>query len=156
MRRFARVALLFLGCGVCSLLYGVSQLALSLEQEAGGARQRQARESAAPGGGRQAGSADGGEEGAGRYGPGPRVPRIPTKRARGALLAGRGRPRLVGDRTGSGLPRAARRGRAVPLSELGCREGLFGCGAAAGNSVNSCGRLQASVPSLPSHLCARC
>uniref|UniRef100_A0A8V0XBZ4 Glucoside xylosyltransferase 1 n=1 Tax=Gallus gallus TaxID=9031 RepID=A0A8V0XBZ4_CHICK len=66
MRRFARVALLFLGCGVCSLLYGVSQLALSLEQEAGGARQRQARESAAPGGGRQAGSADGGEEGAGR------------------------------------------------------------------------------------------
>lgn len=110
MRRFARVALLFLGCGVCSLLYGVSQLALSLEQEAGGARQRQARESAAPGGGRQAGSADGGEEGAARYGPGPRVPRIPTKRARGALLAGRGRPRLVGDRTGSGLPRAARRG----------------------------------------------
>ncbi|XP_052524944.1 glucoside xylosyltransferase 1 isoform X1 [Tympanuchus pallidicinctus] len=66
MRRFARVALLFLGCGVCSLLYGVSQLALSLEQEAGGAQLRQARDSAAAGGGRQAGNAGRGEEGAGR------------------------------------------------------------------------------------------
>lgn len=128
MRRFARVALLFLGCGVCSLLYGVSQLALSLEQEAGGARQRQARESAAPGGGRQAGSADGGEEGAARYGPGPRVPRIPTKRARGALLAGRGRPRLVGDRTGSGLPRAARRGGLFRAPSSGAARGYSAVG----------------------------
>lgn len=110
MRRFARVALLFLGCCVCSLLYGVSQLALSLEQEAGGARQRQARDSAAPGGGRQAENAGRGEEGAGRYGPGPRVSRVPFKRAWGALLAGRGRPRLVGVRAGSGLTRVARRG----------------------------------------------
>uniref|UniRef100_U3IA11 Glucoside xylosyltransferase 1 n=1 Tax=Anas platyrhynchos platyrhynchos TaxID=8840 RepID=U3IA11_ANAPP len=39
MRRLGRVALLCLGCGVCSLLYGFSQLALSLEQEPGG-RQR--------------------------------------------------------------------------------------------------------------------
>ncbi|KAM6438057.1 glucoside xylosyltransferase 1 isoform 3-T3 [Liasis olivaceus] len=34
MRRLARVALLCLGCGLCSLLYAFSQLALSLEQEA--------------------------------------------------------------------------------------------------------------------------
>ncbi|XP_044278974.1 glucoside xylosyltransferase 1 isoform X3 [Varanus komodoensis] len=34
MRRLVRVALLCLGCGLCSLLYAFSQLALSLEQEA--------------------------------------------------------------------------------------------------------------------------
>uniref|UniRef100_A0A8C5SHT0 Uncharacterized protein n=1 Tax=Laticauda laticaudata TaxID=8630 RepID=A0A8C5SHT0_LATLA len=34
MRRLARVVLLCLGCGLCSLLYTFSQLALSLEQEA--------------------------------------------------------------------------------------------------------------------------
>ncbi|XP_072856572.2 glucoside xylosyltransferase 1 isoform X2 [Pogona vitticeps] len=34
MRRPARVAMLCLGCGLCSLLYALSQLALSLEQEA--------------------------------------------------------------------------------------------------------------------------
>ncbi|XP_058046114.1 glucoside xylosyltransferase 1 isoform X5 [Ahaetulla prasina] len=33
MRRLARVVLLCLGCGLCSLLYAFSQLALSLEQE---------------------------------------------------------------------------------------------------------------------------
>ncbi|XP_015262849.1 PREDICTED: glucoside xylosyltransferase 1 isoform X2 [Gekko japonicus] len=33
MRRLVRVALLCLGCGLCSLLYAFSQLALSLEQE---------------------------------------------------------------------------------------------------------------------------
>ncbi|OXB76722.1 UNVERIFIED_CONTAM: hypothetical protein H355_000270 [Colinus virginianus] len=87
MRRFARVALLCLGCGVCSLLYGVSQLALSLEQEAGGSRQRQARHSAAP-----AGSAARGEEGAGRYGPGPRGARVPTEGTATRGSAGRERP----------------------------------------------------------------
>ncbi|KAM6292521.1 glucoside xylosyltransferase 1 isoform 2-T2 [Porphyrio hochstetteri] len=72
MRRFARVALLCLGCGVCSLLYGFSQLALSLEQEPGGGRERQARDPAAPGawrqsgGGRAAGSVGRGKAGAGR------------------------------------------------------------------------------------------
>ncbi|XP_053111505.1 glucoside xylosyltransferase 1 isoform X4 [Hemicordylus capensis] len=34
MQRLVRVALLCLGCGLCSLLYAFSQLALSLEQEA--------------------------------------------------------------------------------------------------------------------------
>ncbi|XP_034260173.1 glucoside xylosyltransferase 1 isoform X4 [Pantherophis guttatus] len=34
MRRLTRVVLLCLGCGLCSLLYAFSQLALSLEQEA--------------------------------------------------------------------------------------------------------------------------
>lgn len=34
MRRLARIVLLCLGCGLCSLLYAFSQLALSLEQEA--------------------------------------------------------------------------------------------------------------------------
>lgn len=34
MRRLARVVLLCLACGLCSLLYAFSQLALSLEQEA--------------------------------------------------------------------------------------------------------------------------
>ncbi|KAF4802540.1 Glucoside xylosyltransferase 1 [Turdus rufiventris] len=67
MRRFARVALLCLGCAVCSLLYGLSQLALSLEQPGGGGRGRQAREPATPGARRQAGSAGRGEAGSGRY-----------------------------------------------------------------------------------------
>ncbi|XP_064511961.1 glucoside xylosyltransferase 1 isoform X1 [Pseudopipra pipra] len=67
MRRLARVALLCLGCGVCSLLYGLSQLALSLEQEpGGGGRERQARDPAALGVRRQAGSAGRGEAGARR------------------------------------------------------------------------------------------
>lgn len=70
MRRFARVALLCLGCAVCSLLYGLSQLALSLEQPGGGGRDRQAREPATPGARRQAGSAGRGEAGSGRYGAG--------------------------------------------------------------------------------------
>lgn len=56
MRRLGRVALLCLGCGVCSLLYGFSQLALSLEQEPGG-RQRDP-------------AAAGRSGGAGRYGTG--------------------------------------------------------------------------------------
>ncbi|XP_037744046.1 glucoside xylosyltransferase 1 isoform X5 [Chelonia mydas] len=64
MRRYVRVALLCLGCGLCSLLYGSSQLAL--EQEPGGGKP-QARDPAAPvrrqraGGGRAAGSAGRGE-----------------------------------------------------------------------------------------------
>lgn len=70
------MALLCLGCGVCSLLYGFSHLALSLEQEPGGGRERQARDPAAPGAwrhvgdGRRAaeGSTGRGEEEAGRYG----------------------------------------------------------------------------------------
>ncbi|XP_061217158.1 glucoside xylosyltransferase 1 isoform X1 [Neopsephotus bourkii] len=73
MRRFARVALLCLGCGVCSLLYGFSQLALSLEQEPGAGREQQARDPAADGARRQAGagreaaaSAGRGEAGASR------------------------------------------------------------------------------------------
>ncbi|XP_056365532.1 glucoside xylosyltransferase 1 isoform X2 [Oenanthe melanoleuca] len=67
MRRLARVALLCLGCAVCSLLYGLSQLALSLEQEpGGGGRQRQARDPATPGARRQAGSAGRGQAGTGR------------------------------------------------------------------------------------------
>ncbi|XP_053834833.1 glucoside xylosyltransferase 1 isoform X3 [Vidua macroura] len=67
MRRFARVALLCLGCAVCSLLYGLSQLALSLEQEpGGGGRERQARDPATPGARQQAGSAGRGEAGTGR------------------------------------------------------------------------------------------
>ncbi|XP_074757640.1 glucoside xylosyltransferase 1 isoform X2 [Athene noctua] len=74
MRRFARAALLCLGCGVCWLLYGLGQLALSLEQEPGGGRERQAPDPAAPGARRQgvggwaaAGSTGRGEAGAGRY-----------------------------------------------------------------------------------------
>ncbi|KAH0616610.1 hypothetical protein JD844_027858 [Phrynosoma platyrhinos] len=46
MRRLARVALLCLGCGLCSLLYAFSQLALSLEQEV--ARRQHSRDSALP------------------------------------------------------------------------------------------------------------
>lgn len=132
MRRFARVALLFLGCGVCSLLYGVSQLALSLEQEAGGARQRQARDSAAAGGGRQAGNAGRGEEGAGRYGPGPRSFQAGAGRA-----ARRPRAAPTGGSPDRERPaEGCEEGRAVPRSELGCCEGLLGSGAAASDSVN--------------------
>uniref|UniRef100_A0A8C6VG27 Glucoside xylosyltransferase 1 n=1 Tax=Naja naja TaxID=35670 RepID=A0A8C6VG27_NAJNA len=49
MRRLARVVLLCLGCGLCSLLYTFSQLALSLEQEAPWRQPR--RETAAVGSG---------------------------------------------------------------------------------------------------------
>lgn len=96
MRRLARVALLCLGCAVCSLLYGLSQLALSLEQEPGGGRERQAREPATPGAWRQAGSAGRDAAGSGRYaGPGPG--------------AGGGSRRIPAGRAG-------RRGRSAPLS----------------------------------------
>lgn len=65
------MALLCLGCGVCSLLYGFSQLALSLEQEPG--RRRQAPDLAATGDRAVAAGSEGrGQAGAGRYGePGP-------------------------------------------------------------------------------------
>ncbi|XP_048691980.2 glucoside xylosyltransferase 1 isoform X4 [Caretta caretta] len=68
MRRYVRVALLCLGCGLCSLLYGSSQLAL--EQEPGGGKP-QAPDPAAPvrrqraGGGRAAAAAAGGSAGRG-------------------------------------------------------------------------------------------
>ncbi|TRZ26667.1 hypothetical protein HGM15179_000438 [Zosterops borbonicus] len=62
MRRVARVALLCLGCAVCSLLYGLSQLALSLEPEPGGGGQ-----APEPGARRQAGSAARGQAGTRRY-----------------------------------------------------------------------------------------
>ncbi|XP_030308954.1 glucoside xylosyltransferase 1 isoform X1 [Calypte anna] len=67
MRRLARVALLCLGCGLCSLLYGFSQLGRSLEQEpGGGGQQRQAQDPAAPGARAAGGSAGRGAMGAGR------------------------------------------------------------------------------------------
>uniref|UniRef100_A0A8D0H126 Glucoside xylosyltransferase 1 n=1 Tax=Sphenodon punctatus TaxID=8508 RepID=A0A8D0H126_SPHPU len=47
MRRYVRVAALCLGCGLCSLLYGFSQLALSLEQEPGW-RKLQAQDAVVP------------------------------------------------------------------------------------------------------------
>ncbi|KAM7181606.1 glucoside xylosyltransferase 1 isoform 3-T3 [Macrochelys suwanniensis] len=68
MRRYVRVALLCLGCGLCSLLYGSSQLAL--EQEPGWGKP-QARDPAAPvrrqraGGGRAAAVAAAGSAGRG-------------------------------------------------------------------------------------------
>lgn len=142
MRRFARVALLCLGCGLCSLLYGFSQLALSLEQQPGGGRERQAPDPGArqqAGGGRAgARSAGRGEAGAGRYeaagaGAGPQgggrravVPPTPHSCGEGRERAGRS---PAGGAGPGARPRPPRRPRSPP--DGGCR----GRGEAAGGKA---------------------
>uniref|UniRef100_A0A8C6R6N9 Glucoside xylosyltransferase 1 n=1 Tax=Nannospalax galili TaxID=1026970 RepID=A0A8C6R6N9_NANGA len=56
-RRYLRIVGLCLACGFCSLLYAFSQLAVSLEEGAGGGRPQAAAASWLAGGGRGAGNA---------------------------------------------------------------------------------------------------
>lgn len=126
MRRLGRVALLCLGCGVCSLLYGFSQLALSLEQEPGG-RQRDP-------------AAAGRSGGAGRYGTGTGLGAAPPAGLPGRSRGRRGRAPLRADKGkgpgGRGLAGGGRLGL-VPPMQSARGGGLPGSEAGAGDFERS-------------------
>lgn len=108
MRRYLRVVVLCLACGFCSLLYAFSQLAVSLEEGAGGGggKPQAAVASWLAGGGRGAVRGTGGAGPAAHPGGSGRYGQFPVGDAAGA---GRG----------LGLARAAR-GSAPRLPRLSC------------------------------------